>query len=269
MHSSDQIKCSLVQEVAKTIKPCKFLLTHKDGLQVSAEEIDIGQTEWPYKIPKDKWNLTWKFIDHTPDMSIKRQIVGFQTAFNSIEKVSKLKIDYQKDLLQKTDVTVEWLEDIESFNNKLSVLAHAYFWSPNGSKNGVMEFNDSPNSKSYFTPLGWPVPAYLVDNVNFKPGDKNSNGTLIMRASQPTTEITMHEFGHVAGLQHDLIHQNALMYPYVHNGYIGDEVNKQAFEWQLADVERWHFHYEDPGISQSELFRWRDYRTLRTLYERY
>lgn len=269
MHSSDQIKCCLVQAIDKIEDP-KFILTHKDGIELSREEvIDIGQEEWKYKYPEEKTHFTWKFLDHTPDMRIQNQIKAFQTAFNSIEKVTTKKIDFERDQSKETDITVEWMESLHVFDDRLSVLAQAYFFMPNGGKNGVIQFNDSPESKWYFTALGWPVPAYLVDSDHFVPGQRDENGNLIMRASQPVVHISMHELGHTFGLRHDLIHQASLMYPSAKRGYVFGEINRDAFVWQSPDINRWSFYYGDPGTTNTELFRWRDYRTTRSIYERF
>ena len=164
-------------------------------------------------------------------MKFKVQRTAIQTAFNSIEKLTALKIDFEKNSNIKTDITVEWRDDIETFGNKLSVLAHAYLYYPNSKKNGVMEFNDSIESKWYFTPLGWDVPAYLVDPVNFKKGDVNSLGKLITRASQPTVQIAMHELGHILFGRHDMLNPESLMAPYVKAGYINGKLNQKAFYW--------------------------------------
>jgi hypothetical protein len=135
--------------------------------------------------------------------------------FNSVEKITSLDIDYQKNNSIKTDFTIAFLKDLHTFDDKLSVLAHAYFYFPNSTKNGVIEFNDSSDSKWYFTPLGWPVPAYLVDPIHFKKGQLDPrNNTLLTRVSQPTIGIGMHELRHSFGCRHDLKDSDSLMHPF-------------------------------------------------------
>lgn len=263
---SDQIRCSLVQQTNIVEEP-HYVLSYLDGETV--EEIDIGQDDWPHHWPTTKKEFDWRFIDYTPDMRAKEQKTVFHEAFNSIQKLTKIKIDYQKNNSVKTDFTVEWLEDIAVFDNKLSVLAHAYFYHPNGTKNGVIEFNDSPQSKWYFTPLGWPVEAYLVDPVNFSPGQKDLNGQLIMRASQPTLQIGMHEIGHTIIGKHDLIHKDSMMYPYVKKGYVGNTLQKDVFYWDnVSSIPRLHGAFGSSNILTSALNRWRYRRTLESLYKR-
>lgn len=264
---SDQIRCSLLQDLKKD--SINYALTRLDGTTV--DEIDIGQEEWPHRWPKDKKFFSWKFRDHTPDMRFMVQKTAFQTAFNSIEKLTKLKIDFEKNSRLKTDITVEWLEEIEAFDNKLSVLAHAYLYFPKSKKNGVMEFNDSPESKWYFTPLGWPVEAYLVDPVNFTKGQRDPRtGLLIMRASQPTVQIAMHELGHLLFGRHDLLHPDSLMAPFVKPGYIGDKVNKNAFVWdKVSSIPRMTRDFGASNIIARHLALWQARRIRESTYRRF
>lgn len=264
---SDQIRCSLVQN-HKLGDAIHYVLSRLDGTVV--DELDIGQEDWPHKWPKSKKRFTWKFIDHTPDMRFKVQKAAFQNAFNSVEKLTKLDIDFEKNSNIKTDITVEWLEDLEEFDNKVSVLAHAYLYHPNSKKNGVMEFNDSPESNWYFTPLGWPVEAYLVDNKNYKKGQKDKNGNLVMLSSQPTVEISMHELGHILLGRHDVLHPESMMYPYVKPGYIGDKLNKEAFYWDnTTSIPRMTRHFGSSNIFSHHLARWRGRRIRESTYRRY
>lgn len=265
--SSDQLRCSLVQDHSKN-DSINYLLTRLDG--TIPEEVEIGQEDWKYRYPKEKKFFNWKFIDHTPDMKAKVQLRSMQEAFNSIQKITKLKIDYEKDSNKKTDFTIEWLENISSFDDKLSVLAHAWLFYPNSKKNGIMEFNDSPESKWYFTALGWPVEAYLVDPVNFKKGDKNLDGTLIMRGSQSTVKIAMHELGHILGLRHDLINRGTMMYPSVSRSYINGKIQKKTFYWDdVTSIPRLTEKYGSSHIFQRWLDRWRGRRTREITYRRY
>jgi len=262
---SDQLRCSLVYNKKKEMK---YVLATSDGEVVN--EIDIGQVPWPYRWPKEKKEFSWKFIDHTPDMRFKVQKVAFQEAFNSFQKLTKLTMDFEKDSTKETDITVEWLEDIASFDDSLGVLAHAYLYYPNSSKNGVMEFNDSVESKWYFTPLGWPVEAYLVDPINFSPGDTNPDGSLIMLASQPTVQIAMHELGHILFGHHDLLNPESLMYPYVKEGYINGKIDKSAFYWDdITSIPRMRELFGSSGIFSHHLERWRGRRVRESTYTRH
>ncbi len=266
--SSDQIRCSLIQDHTKN-NSINYSLTRLDGTVV--DEIDIGEKDWPYHWPKKKKYFTWKFLDHTPDMRFKVQRTAFQTAFNSVQKLTKLVIDYEKNDQIKTDITVEWCEDIETFDEKLSVLAHGYLYYPNSKKNGVMEFNDSQESNWYFTPLGWPVEAYRVDPVSFTKGQSNpKTGKLIMLDSQPTVQIAMHELGHVLFGRHDLIHPDSLMAPFVKPGYIGGKVNSKAFFWDdVSSIPRMTKLFGSSNIITRTLARWRGRRIRESTYRRF
>ena len=265
---SDQIRCSLLQDHAKK-DSINYSLSRLDGTIL--DEIDIGHEDWPHYWPKEKKYFSWKFLDHTPDMRLDVQKMAFQTAFNSVEKLTKLKIDFEKNDKIKTDITVEWLEDISSFDDKLSVLAHAYLYYPNSKKNGVMEFNDSIQSKWYFTPLGWPVPAYLVDPIHFTAGQIDPyTGKLMTRASQPTIQIAMHELGHILIGRHDVLHPDSLMAPFVKPGYIEGEINQKAFYWDdTTSVPRLQKVFGSSDIFTRTLARWRSRRIKEKTYRRH
>jgi len=265
--SSDQLRCSLLQNFEDN--SINYALTRLDGTIV--EEIDIGQEPWPHSWPQDKKDFTWKFIDHTPDMKYKVQRVAFQNAFNSVEKLTELTMTFVKGADIKTDITVEWKEDIETFDNKRGVLAHAYLYFPNSKKNGVMEFNDSPDSRWYFTPLGWPVEASLVDPVNYTKGQKDPRtGELLMLKSQPTVEIAMHELGHILFGRHDLINKESMMYPYVKPGYVNGELNKGAFYWDdITSIPRMVEKFGSSNIVSHHIARWRGRRVNERTYRRH
>jgi len=263
---SDQLRCSLVQDASKN-DSINYILSRADG--TIPEEVEIGQEDWKYRYPKNKKFFNWKFLDHTYDMRNIVQLRAAQEAFNSVQKLTKLKIDYEKDSTVPTDFTIEWLEDIEVFSG-MSVLAHAWLFFPNSTKNGVIEFNDSLESKWYFTALGWPVPAYLVDPFHFNPGQKDSNGNLIMLDSQSSVKITMHEFGHVLGLKHDVINRYSMMYPSVSRSYINGKIQKKTFYWDdITSVPRLTESYGSSNIFQRWLERWRGRRTRESTYRRY
>ncbi len=91
---SDQLKCSLVQNNSKP-DSINYVMSRADGTILN--EIDIGQEEWPYSYPTDKKFFNWKFIDHTPDMKGIVQLRAMQEAFNSVQKITALTIDFEKD----------------------------------------------------------------------------------------------------------------------------------------------------------------------------
>jgi len=264
--SSDQLRCSLIQDPSKN-DSINYILSRADG--TIPEEVEIGQKDHPYSYPKDQKDFDWKFIDHTSDMRNIVQLRAAQEAFNSVQKITKLKIDYEKDSTKKTDFTIEWLEDIESFNG-LTVLAHAWLFQPGSKKNGIIEFNDSLESKWFFTALGWPVEAYLADPFNYNPGQKDASGNLLMLKSQSLVKITMHELGHVLGLRHDLINTESMMYPSISRSYSAGEIIKESFYWDtVTSIPRLTEKYGSSHIFQRWLNRWRDRRTNESTYKRY
>lgn len=258
------MRCSLVQEQDNSFN---YVVSRLDGTVVP--DIDIGQVDNNIPWPKEKKKFTWKFLDHTPDMHASQQVKMAQVAYNSIEKICGLTIDHEP-FDTKTDCTVEWLEDIAAFGGKKGVLAHAWFYHPHSSKNGVVEFNDSLESSHNFSPLGWPLEAYLIDPVHFKPGDKNSRGELRTLSTQPTLSILMHEIGHTFIGAHDKAHTESMMYPYVKSGYLGDKIQKNTFWWDdVTSIPRFQKAYGKPSRwSINRLNRWRNYRTVRSIYER-
>lgn len=263
---SDQLRCSLVQDHSKN-DSINYVLSRLDG--TIPEEIEIGQKDWKYRYPKEKKFFSWKFVDHTPDMKGIVQLRAMQEAYNSVQKVTGLTLDYEKDVKKKTDMTTEWLENIEEFSG-LSVLAHAYLFAPGSKKNGVMEFNDSPESKWYFTALGWSVPAYLVDPINFFKGQIDSLGKLLIRASQSVVKIGIHELCHNLGLSHDLINKISMMYPTVSRSYKGGKIIKETFYLDnITTIPRLTESYGSSHIIPQHLYRWRGRRTRESTYRRY
>lgn len=263
---SDQIKCSLFASNVHS----SYIDTAYEYSRLDGTPIDIGQEEWKYKYPKSQKRFDWKFLSHTPDMPSQiMQRVAFQQVFNSVERLTSLDIDYQKNTNIKTDFTIAFLNDLSIFGDKKGVLAHAYFYFPNSKKNGVIEFNDSPQSNWYFTPLGWNVPGYLVDPKHFHEGQQDTRGGLLMRASQPTVGIGMHELRHSFGGRHDLEDSTSLMHPYAQKGYIDGKLNKKAFQWTSKDIHWWETYYGKSHILSRHLNRWRALRVSESRYRRY
>lgn len=233
------------------------------------DEIDIGQEDWQHHWPKDKKYFSWKFIDHTPDMSAKQQLIMAQTAYNSFEQICDLKLDYRPEL-NIVDSTVEWLESLDPFGGKSNVLAHAFLYYPGSTHNGIIEFNDSELSRHMFTPLGWPLEAYLVDS-RYKKGEIDSfTGELKMLSTQPVLQILMHELGHTLLGRHDIINRDSLMYPYVHPGYKNGILQPEVFYWDnITSIPRAQKLFGKPSKwSWNRLNRWRHRRTIRSIYER-
>lgn len=260
---SDQIKCSFVVDGHSKFG---YELSHLDNEPV--DEIDIGQVPWPHNWPEDKKYFSWNFIDHTPDMHASEQIKMAQVAYNSVEKICGLKIEYRPDL-PRADLRTEWEEDIGTFGEK-QVLAHAFLVFPQSDRNGLIQWNDSLEAGHYFTPLGWDVPAHLVDPVNHYPGEVDADGKLVMKPTQPAVHIQMHEIGHNLIGRHDILNWESTMYPTAKRGYLNGRLRKETFWWDAkTSIPRFQSQFGFPPVwSWDRLARWRAYRTLRHIYER-
>lgn len=268
----EPVRCMLFEENGSQYKTHKFSMEYLDGTPATEEEIDIGQNPWAYKWPSQKNHFTWSLLSQTPDIPTKlAQVRVFQTAFNTFEKIIPKRLDYIKQM--DGDFRVEILTDLAVFNNRPGVLAQAYLFAPNSSYNGLIQFNDSPESNHYFTPLGWQVPAYLVDLVHYSKGQKDTNGKLITLASQPLLEIGMHEIKHGLGFRHNLNEPSSLMYPYVKPGWVGTlphgHVIKSSFIWTDSDIQRLVDGYDRRWLPIHHLNRWRSRRVNSKIYTRY
>jgi len=247
--SKEVIKCLLLSEPEKTGLSNKFVLEYLDGSPVPVEEIDIGQAPYPYRYPALKKEFSWKFVNHTDDIAVDQLIRGAQASMNSIQIITGLDIDYERNPNKKTDITKEFFNtqnDLDSvFGGRSGVLAQAYLYAPNSSFNGVQQYNDFSH---LFTILGWPV--------------RMLNGNA--RRSQPFMEIDMHETGHTFGLRHDLIEKASMMFPYVAPGYRFEgtewKVVKDSFAWIKKDRDRWHQGYGSGGVSERHRIRWHNWR---------
>lgn len=247
--SNEVIKCLLLDEPEKTGLRHKFVLEYLDGTPVPEEEIDIGQKPYPYKYPESKKKFTWKFLNRSNDIAIDLLIAGAQASMNSIQIITGLDIDFERDPNKKADITKEFFntsEDLQRvFGGRSGVLAQAYLYAPNSSFNGVQQYNDFSH---VFTILGWPI--------------RMLNGNA--RATQPFMEIDMHETGHTFGFRHDLLERASMLFPYVSPGYRFDgtqwSVVKESFAWLHKDIERWHRGYGTGGVSERHRIRWHNWR---------
>jgi len=230
------LKCQLLYSKEGLLQERYRMVNEKGKEEAETPGTDIGQEPWPYKIPEIMEELPWTLINHTPDIVseyIQQRV--FAVAFRSIGLLIKKRYRYV-DNIDDAFFKIEFTHDRSVFgSNASNVLAQAYLYHPNSSFNGVIQFNDN----YYFTPLGKPTSAHLVDPTNYP--DIN---TIVKLQTQPTLEIGMHEIKHSHGYRHDLLRQDSLLYPFVKPGYLNGEVNPEAFMWIDTDVDRWQEGYE-------------------------
>lgn len=249
------VRCELIYTTKAGITT-QYKLTDLDGKVLpDNEQIDIGQKKWPYHWSKEKKTLTWGLVNFTEDIEKEYwQQRIWATVFRTFGWLTPRKYRFNPDF-ESADFRIAHIMRSDVFSST-NVLAHAYLYFNNSTKNGVIEFNDKNH---FFTPLGKPTSAYLVDRVNYP--DPN---TPIMLRTQPLLQIGMHEVYHSHGARHDLVNPNSLMAPYVKPGYgRDDKVIKENFVWHSRDIQRLQ-EFEGKRFFP---IRWLNYFRLRRVKE--
>lgn len=234
--------------IQKTDHGIQTILLHEDNSQLSDNELDIGQKQWPYSWPAEIEKFTWRFMNYSPDIPNRYwQMRCFAAMLQSIASIIPKKFDFVP-AESKSHFRIEFTDDIEAFGNP-AVLAQAYLVFPKGSYNGLMQWNDN----WYFTPYGDRMPAHLVQPTKYTEGQKDSNGNLIMLPTESMLHIGMHEFGHTFGFNHDKLDPDSIMYPYAKTGYLNGKINEKAFKWTDKDVAWWHKKYGARSLTKARL----------------
>ena len=141
----------------------------------------------PFGFSSRKWGknaLTYRIINHTPDLGLRETARIIQEAFNQWSKVTPLTFTRTQG---STDMVIDFGNKKHStcaydFDGPGGVLAHAFF---------------PPDGRAHFD-----------EDEHFT--DKTSSGTNLLW-------VAAHEFGHALGLDHSSV-QGSLMYPY-YQGY--------------------------------------------------
>jgi len=248
------VRCELIASADNKIET-QYKLTDITGKALpDNEQIDIGQNAWPYHWPLEKKRLRWSLVNFTEDIQKEYwQQRVWATIFRTFGWLTPRKYRYTEDL-DSADFRIAHVMDPNVFSSR-NVLAHAYLYSPRGSKNGVIEFNDSI---FFYTPLGRPTSAYEVDPVNYP--DPN---TPVMLKTFPLVLIGMHEVYHGHGFRHDLRNSNSLMTPYVKPGYANGQVIAKNFVWHERDIHR----LQEVEGRRAFPIRWLNYFRLRRVRE--
>jgi len=237
----EPIRCALIHNPKFDAIEPTFEFQTENGDPLSKNElIDIGRENWRYKYPAEKTIFTWKFLNYTPDIADRYwQMRTFAAVFRTIGFIIPRKYWFVRNE-SKSDFTIRFTDDIEVFGGRKMVIAHAYLFHPQGTKNGVTEWNDN----MFFTPFGDSLPAYLVDHVHYTEGEKWTDGTLKMLGTQPLLHVGMHEFKHIHGYHHNELSERSILYPIAKRGYNSDDtINEDAFIWSDSDIQRWEQGY--------------------------
>lgn len=231
---------------------------YQNGDKVSANEIDIGQTEWEHAIPLSPVPLTWKLNNYTPDIPDSYwQRRCFATMFRSVGLIIPQKFKFVANIETTSFFNIEFTDDLEVFDGRPGVLAQAYLFHPQNNPrfNGLQQWNDN----HFFTPFGDELPAWLVDPDNFTENEKFANGNIKTLSTQPMLQIGMHELDHNMGFRHDLNSEDSMLYPFVkrgvntyfHNGEPINEIIEQNFKRSPEDLDRYELKY-----GRRSLFQW-------------
>ena len=128
MKLEGQIKCTYILDELKADCDPKMhaQLEYANGDKVSENEVDIGQEEWPHRIPKTASPLGWHIENYTPDIPDQYwQKRCFAVMFRSVGLIIPFKYFSTSDPRQayfKSSMT----KDLHVFDDRPSVLAQAY-----------------------------------------------------------------------------------------------------------------------------------------------
>ncbi len=163
----------------------KCSLIHADMSSFRFEEtIDERINEWPHSWPKGE--ISYRLNSYSDDLKKSWQERAVTVSLRAWKLWLK-DIYFRRERNPDThvDFNVEF-EDLQHFDNKKGVLAHAYF-PGQGDISGDCHINDE-----------W----------NWVPGTHLST-----MGKPPLVPILIHEFGHSLGLRHDVFDKTDIMYP--------------------------------------------------------
>lgn len=199
------------------------LLSNNRG--IDARENIEGINEWPHKWEQDE--ISYRLENFSQDITnIKHQERAITIALRAWQLRIPLKFKRERNRDTSVDFNISF-EDLDHFDGKKGVLAHAYF--PQNTKlSGDVHINDEWNWSSTlkFQSLSRP----------------------------PLVPILIHEFGHSLGLRHDTTTQESIMYP-------SFDLGKKKYKLHRNDVDRIQSKYGERQLSQRLL----DYFALRRL----
>ena len=201
----DKIKCELTMVGNTAIRACIL-----DG-KVAEPLIDEWQHSW------SPGTLTYRLNNYTNDWKTKHdQERAVTVAFRAWQlRIKDLKFKREYNINEHVNFDISF-EDLEHFDNRKGVLAHAYF-PGQGDVSGDICINDNWN---------W-VPHSMWQNL----------------ASPPLVTVLMHEIGHALGLRHDNRSKDCIMYPSMNLGKSKNVLHEY-------DIERIQDRYGKRNLSQ-------------------
>jgi len=162
---------------------CELVQLKEGGLKF-ADTVDDRITEWKHSWPKGE--LSYRLNSYSDDTKKKWQIMAVTVALRAWRwRLKDLSFRRERNPDVKVDINVEF-EDLDHFDGKKGVLAHAYY-PGQGDISGDCHINDDWN---------W------VPGVHLSTKEK-----------PPLVPILIHEFGHSIGLTHDPFDRTDIMYP--------------------------------------------------------
>jgi hypothetical protein len=200
-------------------------LSNLNGVEFK-ENIE-GLTEWPHSWPDTE--ISYRLNNFSDDFNKRWQTRAVTVALRVWQlRLGKLKFRRERNPDTAVDFNVSW-ENLDHFDGKKGVLAHAYFPSPGSELAGDCHINDEWN--------------YVA-------------GTKFQSLSRPPlVPILIHEFGHSLGLRHDTADRGSIMYP-------SFDLGKQKYKLGPRDVIRIQEKYKGRTLPQRfyDRFALRRYR---------
>ena len=162
---------------------CELIQLENGNLQF-ADNVDDRIIEWKHSWPDGE--LSYRLNSFSNDLKKEWQTKAVTVALRAWRwRLKNLRFRRETNPDTHVDINVEF-EDLEHFNGKKGVLAHA-FYPGQGDISGDCHINDNYN---------W-VPGVHLSTIE-KP---------------PLVPILIHEFGHSIGLTHDPFDPTDIMYP--------------------------------------------------------
>ena len=174
-----------------------------------------GINEWPHSWPDGE--ISYRLNNFTNDIKKESNQIRAVTVALRAWRLHTEKIKFRRE--RNPDVSVDFevsFEDLDHFDNKKGVLAHAYF-PGQGGISGDCHINDEWN---------W-----------------TTHSLLQKLSTPPLVPVLIHEFGHSLGLRHDTHTTESIMYP-------SFDLGKKKNNLGPRDIQRIQERYGARNLSQ-------------------